>query len=82
MTYLCPAWELAADTHLIRLQLLQDRVLHTIGKFARNTSIRDMHIAFQILYMYSYITKLCSQQAQVVQNHENACIGNIGQSKA
>jgi hypothetical protein len=27
-----------------------------------------------------YITKLCRQQAEVIQNHENANVRNIGQS--
>jgi hypothetical protein len=34
-------------------------VLRTIGNFPRCTSVRDMHEAFQILYVYDYITKSC-----------------------
>jgi hypothetical protein len=30
-----------------------------------------MHVAFQIPYVYDYITKSCRQQAEVIQNHEN-----------
>jgi hypothetical protein len=41
-----------------------------------------MHNAFQFLYLYDYITKLCRQQAQVIQNHENSHIQNTGQGKA
>jgi hypothetical protein len=33
-------------------------------------------------YVYDYITKLCRQQAEVIQNHENANVGNIGQDEA
>jgi hypothetical protein len=61
MTYACPAWEFEADTHLMKLQ---NKVLCTIGKFPRNTPIRDMHISFQIPYVYDYTTKLCRKQAQ------------------
>jgi hypothetical protein len=32
--------------------------------------------------MYNYITKLCRQQAQVNQHHENEHIRNIEQGKA
>jgi hypothetical protein len=32
MTYTCPAWEFVADTHLMKLQRLQNKVLRTIGK--------------------------------------------------
>jgi hypothetical protein len=30
MTYACPAWESVADTYLIKLQFLQNRVLYII----------------------------------------------------
>jgi hypothetical protein len=51
--------EFAEDTHLMKLQLLQKKVLRTIGKFHRNIPIRDMHISFKIPYVYDFITKLC-----------------------
>jgi hypothetical protein len=31
MTYACPAWEFVADAHLLKLQYLQNKVLHTTG---------------------------------------------------
>jgi hypothetical protein len=30
MTYASPAWEFASDARLLKLQCLQDKVLHTI----------------------------------------------------
>jgi hypothetical protein len=39
-----------------------------------------MHVAFQIPYVYDYITKSCRQQAEVIQNHEN--VRYIGQGEA
>jgi hypothetical protein len=80
MTYAFLAWEFAADTHLMKLQRLQNKFLHSIGKFPRNTSIRDMHMPFQLPYVYDYITKLCRQQAQVIKNHEDMHVCNIGWS--
>jgi hypothetical protein len=77
-----PAWEFAADTHLLKLQRLQNKVLRTIGSFPRRTPIRDLHLAFQIPYVYDYITKLCRQQAEVIQNHENDNVRTIGQGEA
>jgi hypothetical protein len=62
----------------MKLQRLQNKVLRTIGKFPRNTPVRDMHISFQILYVYDYITKLCRQQARVIQHYENIHVHNIG----
>jgi hypothetical protein len=66
MTYDSPAWEFATDTHLIKLQRLQNKVLRTIGSFPRRTPVRDLHMAFAIPFVYDYITKLCRQQAEVM----------------
>jgi hypothetical protein len=82
MTYACPAWESAAECHLLKLQRLQNKVLRTIGNFPKRTSIRDMHKVFRIPYVYDYITKSCRQQAEVIQNHENAIVRYIGQGEA
>jgi hypothetical protein len=79
MYYVCPAWEFAAENHLLKLQRLQNKVLRTIGSFPRRTSVCDMHVAFQIPYVYDYTTKSCRQQAEVIQNHENENILYIGQ---
>jgi hypothetical protein len=54
MTYACPTWEFAADTHLMKLQHLQNRVLRTIGNLDWRTPVRDLHLAFKIPYMYDY----------------------------
>jgi hypothetical protein len=81
MTYACPAWEFAADTHLLKLQRLQNKVLRTIGHFPRRTPVRDLHVAFRIPYMYDFITKLCRQQAEGIQNYRNENVRNIGKAK-
>jgi hypothetical protein len=77
-----PAWELAADTYLLKLQRLQKKVLRTIGNFSRCTPVCDLHTAFNLPYVYNYITKLCRQQAEVIQSHENEHLRFIGQVKA
>jgi hypothetical protein len=76
------AWEFAAETYLLKLKLLQNKVLRTIGSFPRHTSVHDMHMAFQIPYVYDYITKSGRQQAEVIQNHENENFGYIRQGDA
>jgi hypothetical protein len=82
INYAGPAWEFAAYSHLIKLQRLQNRVLRTIGNFPIRTPVRDLHMAIKITYVYDYITKLCRQQAEVVQNHNNENVLNIGQGEA
>jgi hypothetical protein len=79
MTYASPAWEFAADPHLMKLQRLQNKVLRTIGNLPRRTSIRCLHMAFKIPYLYDYITNLCRQQSEVIQNHDNENFRIIGQ---
>jgi hypothetical protein len=60
---------------------LQNKILHTIGKFPKGTSASKLYAAFQIWYIYDYITKLCSPQAEVIQNHENENVSDIGKGK-
>jgi hypothetical protein len=83
MTYACPAWEFAADTHLLKLQRQQNKVLRTIGNFPRHTPVCELHKAFNIQYIYDYtsITKLCRKQAKIIQNQGNANVCNIGQGE-
>jgi hypothetical protein len=82
MTYACPAWEFAAYTYLLKLQGLQNKVLRTIGHFPRRTPVGELHVALDIPYVYDFISKLCRQQAEVIQNHVNANVRNIGQGEA
>jgi hypothetical protein len=39
-------------------------------------------MAFKIPYVYDFITKLCRQQAEVIQKHDNENVRNIGQGEA
>jgi hypothetical protein len=43
---------------------------------------KRMHMAFKLPYIYDYTTTLCRQQAQVIQNHDNVIVRNIGQGEA
>jgi hypothetical protein len=80
--YACPTWVFAADTQLMKLQRLQNRVLRDTGKLDRRTPVRDFHLAFKIPYVYDYITKLCRRQAEVILNHENPNVRATGQGEA
>jgi hypothetical protein len=81
MTYACPAREFAEECHLLKLQRLQNKVLRTIGNFPKRTSVRDMRKAFHIPNVCDYITKLCRQQAEVIQNHEHENVRYIAQGE-
>jgi hypothetical protein len=39
-------------------------------------------MAFQIPFVYDYITKLCRQQTEIIQNNVNKNVRNIGQGEA
>jgi hypothetical protein len=82
MTYAFLAWKFVAESHLLKLQRLQNLVLRNIGKFPRRTSVRDLNVVFQIPYVYDFIMKLCRQQIEVIQNHDNENVRNIGQGEA
>jgi hypothetical protein len=82
MTYGGSTWEFATDTHLMKLQRLQNKVFRTIGNYPRCTPVRDLHTAFRIPFVYDYITKLCRQQAEVPQNHDNENVSYIRQGEA
>jgi hypothetical protein len=73
MTYACPTWELAADTCLLKLQRMQN--------VPRCTRVRCLHAAFNLSYAYDYITRLSKKQAEVIQNHENEHVRNLGQGE-
>jgi hypothetical protein len=82
MTYASPAWEFAAEIHLLKLQCLQNRVPRTMGNFLTYTSVCDKQEAFQIPYVYDYITKSSRKQTEIIQNHENENVHYIGQGEA
>jgi hypothetical protein len=82
MTCASPAWEFATVTQLIKSQRLQNKVLRTIGNYPRPTPFRDLHVAFNIPFVYDYITTLFRQQAEVIQNHDNENVPNVGKGEA
>jgi hypothetical protein len=51
MTYAYPAWEFAVNNHPIKLQSLQNKVLHTIGNFSKCTPAGDLKTALKIPYI-------------------------------
>jgi hypothetical protein len=81
MAHACPTWELAADTYLLKLQSLQNKFFRTIAIFPRCTPVCDLHTAFNLPYVYDYTStiKLCRQQSEVIQIHENEHVRSIGQ---
>jgi hypothetical protein len=60
---------------------MQNKVLRTIGSVPKRITVRDLHIAFNLPCVYDYITKLCKQQAEAIQNHENEHVRSIGQGE-
>jgi hypothetical protein len=58
------------------------KVLRITGNFPRCKLARDLHAAFNLPYVYDYITKLCRRQAESMQNHENEHVRCIAQGEA
>jgi hypothetical protein len=82
MTQACSVWEFAADTHLIKLQRLENKVHFSTGNFPRHTPVRKMQMGFHLPYVHDYMTKLCMQEAEVILNHDNGNVRYIGQGEA
>jgi hypothetical protein len=49
MTYACHGWEFEAECHLLKLQRLQNKVLHTFS---------EVHIGSRYAYVFSYTIRL------------------------
>jgi hypothetical protein len=81
MTSASPAWEFAADAHLMKLQRLQNKVLLAIGNYPRRIPVRDLHLAFKIPLVYDFITKLCRQQAEVIKIMTTKIFAPLGKAK-
>jgi hypothetical protein len=48
MNYACPSWEYVADAHLLHLQSLQSRVLHSLESLDKCTPDCELHVPFKI----------------------------------
>jgi len=65
----------------LKLQSLENEVFRIIGNLPRRM-FRDFHVALKIWYINDITVKLCRQQVEIVQNHENTNIYNIWKSEA
>jgi hypothetical protein len=83
MSYASPAREFSADTHRMKLHCLLNNVLvlRTIGNYPRRTPVRDLHMVLELPYVYD-VTKLCWQEAELIQSHKNENFHNTGQGEA
>jgi hypothetical protein len=63
------------------MQRLQKRVLRATGNIDKCTPVRELHVAFEILFIYDNLTKLCRIQAEVILQHVNPNVRGIGQEK-
>jgi hypothetical protein len=64
MTYACPEREFAADSYVLKLRRLQNKVLHTIGNLPRRTLTRDLHMAFKIPYYVNSLQNYAGSKQQ------------------
>jgi hypothetical protein len=71
MTYACPAWGFAADTHLSNVQRPAKQGAPHYGNFSRHTPTRKGHVAFKISYVHGFFTKLRRRRAEDTQKHDN-----------
>jgi hypothetical protein len=84
MSYACLACKFKANTRLLKLctALSKQRLATSLIIFPKCILVRKLHMAFRVTYIYDHITKLCRQQAKVIQNHENANVHDIRKGEA
>jgi hypothetical protein len=82
MTQACSVWEFEADTHLIKLKRLQNKVHRSIGNFPRRPPVHEMQVSFHLPYVHNYMKKLRMQEAKVILNRDNENVRYIGQGEA
>jgi hypothetical protein len=82
MTQASSVWVSAADTHLIKLQRLDNKVPRSTGNFPRHTPVREMQMGFHLPYVHDYMRKLCMQEAEVILNQDNENVPYIAQGEA
>jgi hypothetical protein len=46
ISYFCPVWEFAADSHLLKMQRLQNKIFRINSKFSGFTLVRKLPMAF------------------------------------
>jgi hypothetical protein len=61
--------------------LISDTYTNNLCSLERRTPVRELHKAFNIQYIHDYVTKLCRQQARVIENHKNANVRHTGQGE-
>jgi hypothetical protein len=52
MIYAFPALEFAADTHLLKFECLQNKILRTTCKFLKCTPVHELKMTFQVPFIY------------------------------
>jgi hypothetical protein len=58
MTHACFIWEFVADTHLIKLQRLENKVPHSTDNTQTCMPVREMQMASHLPYVHDYMPKI------------------------
>jgi hypothetical protein len=72
-------WEFVADTYLLKLQRLQNRILHPVVIHHRGTPVRGLNLTHLRVRLNGYITQ---ETAEVIQNHQNSNVHETGQEES
>jgi hypothetical protein len=81
MPYVCSIWEVAVETHLLKLLRVQNKILPATDNSPRRILIRDLHVTFEVARIYYYIRKVFRQQVEGIQNRENVNVRHTGQGE-
>lgn len=71
MIYARSTSKYATDIQLFQFQRLEKRVLCAIANFNRRISVREIHMALRIPYVYGCITKLRRKQRSYPESYKS-----------
>ena len=78
ITYACPVWGYAADVHMNKLQIFQNKVLRLITKLPRVTPRWVIHRDTGIPTIKEYIENAAIRFRLSTEGHENPLVAGLG----
>ncbi len=77
MDYACPSWAIAAESHLNKLQVVQNECLRAALCAPRYALIKDMHRDLSLPLLVEHFKKITSQFFRKAADSENTLISEV-----
>jgi Reverse transcriptase (RNA-dependent DNA polymerase)/Endonuclease-reverse transcriptase len=81
LVYGCPAWSTLAKSHLLKLQIIQNKCLKMAFNTAPGTYLADLHNLINLKTVAALITDLSNNHYVRMNNNSNPLIKNVDKTK-